>query len=300
MKRIQLFSILLLAAIGVQAQQLTASSFYDMHGVLHNPATAGANKYASIGGSFRSQWGGMPGGPQTGLIFGNTYIPKSKLGLGAYIFNDKTGPLTYNGVVASAAYHVALKNDASFSAGLEARVEQFSADKAKLEASLGSNDPVMVGVGNRIRFNAGAGVAYTSKTFQIGASVSQINQAKLELYEGSGNPTIEARYYRHYYLHSNYKWQVDNVTKIIPNALWVYLPNAPDLIQTGVRVEHNNLFWYGLTWRVEQAWMISAGIRIHERFNIGYSFDMYNSPLNSNFEKGANGHEILLRYDFIK
>jgi hypothetical protein len=66
MKRIQLFTIILLTAIGANAQQLTASSFYDMHAILHNPAAAGSNHYGSIGGSFRTQWDGMPGGPRQG------------------------------------------------------------------------------------------------------------------------------------------------------------------------------------------------------------------------------------------
>jgi hypothetical protein len=92
---------------------------------------------------------------------------------------------------------------------------------------------------------------------------------------------------------------VDQTTRIIPNLLFIYLPNAPLEVQGGARVEHNNIFWYGLTWRAEQAWLISAGVRIKQRFNIGYSFDIYYSPL-SVYDDGSNGHEIMLRYDFLK
>lgn len=299
MKRVQLLTIFCLIAYISNAQQLTASSFYDMYSVLHNPATAGSQKYASIGGSFRTQWSGMPGSPQTGLIFGSTYLQHSNIGLGAYIYNDVTGPTTRNGLQTAYAYHIPLKNDALFSLGLEARVMQFSYDKAKLQGSLGTNDPVIQGNEKRVKADAGFGVAYTGKKLQVGASVSQLIQSKLNLYEGNGNPTEEAKLYRHYYLHGNYIWNVDNVTKIIPNALLIYLPNAPEEFQGGVRVEHNNLFWWGLTWRVHQSWMIGAGLRIKQRFNVGYSFDIYTTPL-SVYDKGSNGHEIMLRYDFIK
>jgi type IX secretion system PorP/SprF family membrane protein len=300
MKRIQLITLFILAVVTGQAQQLTASSFYDMYGVLHNPATAGSQHYGSIGGTFRTQWSGMPGGPQTGVLFGSAYLPKANLGIGGYIYTDVTGPTTRNGLEMAYAYHIPLKNDGFFSLGLEARLQQFSYDKAKLEGSLGSNDPVIQGDEKRFKGDAGFGLAYTDKKFQVGASVSQLIQSKLNLYEaGAGNPTEEAKLYRHYYLHSYYTWNVDNVTKIIPNILFIYLPNAPTEFQGGARVEHNNLFWYGLTWRAKQAWMISAGLRIKQKFNIGYSFDIYTTPL-SVFDKGSNGHEIMLRYDFIK
>lgn len=299
MKRIQFLAVLILAALVSNGQQLTASSFYDMYGPLHNPATAGSNKYGQLGGLFRTQWSGMPGAPQTGMLFGNAYLPGAKLGIGGYLYNDVTGPTTRNGLQAAIAYHIPMKNDASFSLGLEARVQQFSYDRKQLQGSLGPNDPVIQGNENRIKGDAGFGVAYTSKKLQVGASVSQLIQSKLNLYEGAGTPNEEAMLYRHYYLHGNYSWNVDNVTKIVPNLLFIYLPNAPLEVQGGVRVVHNDLFWYGLTWRANQAWLVSAGVKIKERFNIGYSFDIYTTPL-SIYDKGSNGHEIMLRYDFIK
>ena len=190
-------------------------------------------------------------------------------------------------------------NDASFSIGLEARFQQFSIDKAKLQNSLGPNDPVLAGADSRFKGDAGFGLAYTNKKFQAGVSVSQLIQTKLNFYTGNLSPTEEGRLYRHYYLHSNYSWDVDDITVITPHFLLIYLPNAPAEVQGGFRVEHSKLFWYGLTWRAKQAWLISAGVHIKERFNIGYSFDIYTSPL-SIYDKGSNGHEIMLRYDFIK
>jgi type IX secretion system PorP/SprF family membrane protein len=299
MRYLQFFAILLFTASISNAQQLNASSLYDMYGTLHNPATAGIQHYGSIGGTFRTQWSAMPGSPQTGLIFGSTYLEKAKLGLGAYLYNDVTGPTTRNGLQMAYAYQIPMKNNAIFSLGLEARVQQFSYDKAKLQGSLGTNDPVIAGNDKKIKGDAGFGVAFSSKKFQIGASVSQLVQSKLNLYEGAGNPTEEAKLYRHYYLHSYYNLTADQTTTITPNILFIYLPNAPMEVQGGVRIEHNNLFWYGLTYRAKQSWMVSAGLHFKQKFNIGYSFDIYTTPL-SVYDGGSNGHEIMLRYDFIK
>ena len=298
MRKIHLLAIFFLAACSCRAQQLAASSFYDMYGTLHNPATAGVQRYATVGGDFRTQWSGMPGAPQTGMIFGSTYLKNANVGIGGYLYNDVTGPTTHNGLQMAYSYQIEMRNKAIFSLGLEARFQQFSYDKAKLQGSLG-NDPVIAGSDKRSKGDAGFGVAFTSEKFQIGASVSQLIQSKLNLYEGSGNPTEVAKLYRHYYLHGYYKLTVDEGTKIIPNMLMIYLPNAPTEFQAGARVEHNNLFWYGLAWRAKQAWMLSAGVRIKQRFNIGYAFDIYTTPL-SVYDNGSNGHEIMLRYDFIK
>jgi type IX secretion system PorP/SprF family membrane protein len=300
MKRFIKLSLLLLIITGpAAAQQLMTSSLYDQHGNLHNPATAGAQKHGVIGASYRKMWDGIDGGPQTTLAFGSAYLKNIKIGIGGYVYNDVTGPTKRTGIQTAYAYHIPLNNgNASFSIGLEARFQQFSIDKAKLSASLG-NDPVLAGADNRFKGDAGFGIAYTGKKLQVGASVSQLIQTKLDFYSGNLTRTEEARLYRHFYLHGNYTWDVDGSTKIIPNILFIYLPNAPLEFQGGARVEHKEVFWWGLALRARQSWMISAGVKIQKKFTIGYCFDIFSTPL-SVYDKGSNGHEIMLRYDFLK
>ncbi|MBL7722307.1 MAG: PorP/SprF family type IX secretion system membrane protein [Chitinophagaceae bacterium] len=296
-KLILLINVAVLAG-ALQGQQLMTSSMYDQHGNLHNPATAGSAKHAMIGASYRKTWDGISGAPQTTLIFGSTYLKNAKIGIGGYLYNDVTGPTRRTGGQMAYSYHIQMANDATFSLGLEARLQQFSLDKAKLSATLG-NDPVLASAESRFKADAGFGLAYNGKKLQVGASVSQLIQSKLDFYSGNLNPTEEGRLYRHYYLHGNYEWDVDGNTKIIPNLLFIYLPNAPLEVQGGARVEHNDVFWWGLGLRARQSWMISAGVKIQKKFTIGYCFDIFNTPL-SVYDRGANGHEILLRYDFLK
>src|SRR5688572_21371737 len=133
MKRIIIFTIMFSCfACAVSAQQLQSSSMYDLQGVLHNPAMAGVNKFGTVGVSYRKMWDGIDGGPQTATLFGSAYLPSVKLGLGGYIYSDKTGPTKRTGLQMSYAYHVQVSTDATLSFGLEARMQQFSIDKAKL------------------------------------------------------------------------------------------------------------------------------------------------------------------------
>ncbi len=299
MKRIIIIVTLSLTVSGISAQQLLTSSLFDQHGNLHNPATAGVNKHGVVGASYRKMWDGIAGGPQTTLLFGSGYLKNAKIGLGGYLYNDVTGPTKRTGIQTAYAYHIPVKNgDATFSIGLEARFQQYSIDRVKLAASLG-NDPVLGSTDNRFKGDAGLGMAYTGKKFQVGASVSQLIQTRLDFYSGNLNRNEEARLYRHYYLHSNYQWDVDGSTKIIPNVLFIYLPNAPMEFNGGVRVEHKEVFWWGVALRARQSWMLSAGVKMNKKFTIGYSFDIFNTPL-SVYDRGSNGHELLLRYDFLK
>lgn len=298
MKR-YIFLFLCLGAVTFSsAQQLMTASLFDQHGNLHNPATAGAGKHGSIGASYRKMWDGIAGGPQTTIVFGSGYLGGSKLGIGGYVYNDVTGPTKRMGVQAAVAYHIPLANDATFSLGLEGRFQQFSIDKVKLQESLG-NDPVLGAQDSRFKGDAGFGVAYNGKKLQVGASVSQLIQSKLDFYSGNLTRTEEARLYRHFYLHGKYVINADGSTKLIPNILFIYLPNAPTEFQGGVRVEHKDIFWWGVALRARQSWMLSAGVKVQKKFTIGYCFDIFSTPL-SVYDKGSNGHEILLKYDFLK
>jgi type IX secretion system PorP/SprF family membrane protein len=281
-----------------EAQQLQTSSLYDMQGMLHNPSTAGSFKYNVVGATYRSQWSSISGSPKTATVFGSFDMPKQKIGIGGYLYNDRTGPTVRNGLQMAFAKHIPLHNDARFSLGIEVRGQQYSIDRDKLSGTLGS-DPALGSTDNKFKFDAGFGISYTSPKFQIGASVSQLIQSKLNFYNGSTTPTEEGRLYRHYYLHGLYNWNVDGTTVISPNFLLIYLPNAPVEFQGGIRVEHNELFWWGVSMRAKQSFMLSAGVNINKKFTVGYAFDIYNTPL-SVFDEGANAHEVLLRYNIEK
>lgn len=296
----RILSILLLSLITTpgSAQQLMTSSLYELQGNLHNPALAGLHQQTVLGASYRSMWSGIEGSPVTALVYGSTFLQKANIGIGGYLYSDVTGPTSRRGIQTSYAYHIPLQNGAQFSVGLEARFQQFAIDKARLIDAL-QNDPVMGGAANRFKGDAGLGIAYTNSNWQLGASVSQLIQSKLDFYSGNLVRSQEARLYRHFYLHGSYQWQVDENTRIIPNFLVIYLPNAPTELQAGARVEHRELFWWGLSLRARQSWMLSAGVKVQKKMTIGYSFDIYSTPL-SVFEQGPNAHEILLRYQLRK
>jgi type IX secretion system PorP/SprF family membrane protein len=280
------------------AQQLQTSSLYDMQGILHNPSMAGTQEYNLVGVTYRSQWAGISGSPKTTTVFGSFDLPKQAIGIGGYIYQDKTGPTSRTGINLSLAKHIVMGDKGVFSIGLETRLQQYAIDKGKLSATLGA-DPVLGANDNHFKYDAGFGISYTGKKLQVGASVSQLVQSKLNFYSGNLTRTEEGMLYRHYYAHAAYSWDVDGVTTITPNALFIYLPNAPVNFQAGARIEHNKLLWWGIGYRAHQSFMLSAGLHINKKLTLGYAYDDYINPI-SNFDNGASAHEFLIRYNFVK
>jgi type IX secretion system PorP/SprF family membrane protein len=290
--------IALLALTKSFAQQLQTSSLYDMQGMIHNPSMAGTGEYNSAGITYKSQWSGISGAPKTATAFGSFDLPRQKIGIGGFIYSDKTGPTSRTGLQLSLAKHIVMKNDATFSIGIAPSIMQYSIDRTKLMETLG-DDAALGNIDNKIKFDVAFGISYTDKKFQIGASVSQLVQSKLDYYKGNLARTEEARLYRHYYLHGNYCWNVDNVTTITPGFLVIWLPNAPTEFQVGARVEHNKILWWGIGYKSRQSYILSAGVNLSKKITVGYAFNDYLTPISS-FDAGSYGHEFILRYNFIK
>ena len=302
MKKIVMGIVMLSVAATAYSQQLQTSSLYDMQGVLHNPSLAGVyqNKEVkgTIGATYRQQWSGISGSPQTITAFGSFELEKQKAGLGLYGYNDKTGPTSRTGVALQLSKHIRFNNGGVFALGIETRLQQYAIDMSKLAESI-PGDPVLGAKDNRFKFDAGFGISYTNEQWQLGAAVSQLVQSKLDIYSGNLSRTEEARLYRHYYFTGRYNWAVDEKTTISPNLLLIYLPNAPTEVTGGARVEHNKLLWWGLGYRSSQSWMLSAGLHINKKLTLGYSYDIYNAPVSS-FDGGHSAHEFLLRFSFVK
>ncbi len=282
-----------------KGQQLQTSSQYDIQGILHNPAMAGTSPNNFIGATYRSQWTGISGAPRTANLFGSFNVPDKGIGVGGFLYSDKTGPTSRNGAQFSFAKHLPLSDGSGkFSVGIETRLLQFGIDKNKLVETLG-NDPVLSGSDTRMKFDAGLGVAFTNDKVQVGLSVAQLVQSKLDFYTGSLNTATKGRLNRHFYFHGNYKIDVYDGTHIVPNMLIIYLPSVKAVeFQAGVRVERER-FWWGVGVRSKQSYMLSAGLHVNKSFSVGYGYDNYVNPI-STFDGGANGHELILRYNFIK
>jgi type IX secretion system PorP/SprF family membrane protein len=158
-------------------------------------------------------------------------------------------------------------------------------------------DPLLDGPGSVFAGDASAGVYFKSSTLNLGVSVKQLIQSKLDFIKTATN--IEGRLYRHYYFMGSYNWKTDESNVLIPNMLVKFAGNAPLDIECGVQLEHKDLFWVGLNYHHKQSFSGFAGVKLDHKFSIGYSYDQFVTPL-SIFDDRGNSHEISFRYFFIQ
>lgn len=279
----------------VQAQQLHFTSQYLMHNSMYNPAAAGMAEKNVIGLSYRSMWSSFPGNPRTFMLYGDFALPKMSAGLGAYAYRDETGPTSRTGLQLAYSYQITSRNSKNkLGLGLELRALQYAIDKNKLTDALG-DDPVLAGSENKMGIDAGAGVYFTNGKLSVGAAVSQLIQSKLELADVP-NSKQGGKLYRHYNFTASYKIQTGSDIYIIPNAMVRVIENSPSEFDFGTRFDYQDKIWWGLNWRVNQAWSLQAGFKVLNRVGLTYSYDIYETPM-SVFTAGSGAHEIGLRFD---
>jgi type IX secretion system PorP/SprF family membrane protein len=298
MKKCTLLLLLLgmLNGYNSHAQQLYFTSQYLQHNAMYNPAAAGIANKNMVGASYRSMWSSFPGNPRTFMLYGDVKLDNLKSGIGAYLYRDETGPTSRTGAQLAFSKHIVSQDGKhKVGLGLELRALQFAIDRSKLTGSLGS-DPVLAGAENKLGLDAGAGVYYSNDKLSVGAAVSQLIQSKLEL-ANVPNSNQGGKLYRHYNITANYRFNTGANIYLIPNALVRVIENSPSEYEFGMNVNYQDNIWWGLNWRVKQAWILQAGFRLAQSVGLTYSYDYYQTPI-SIFSGGSGAHEIGLRFDF--
>jgi type IX secretion system PorP/SprF family membrane protein len=280
-----------------KAQQIFTFSQFMQHNFVFNPAAAGANEQASIGGSYRKMWSGIDGGPQTTFLYGDKYFDKKNTGLAVVLYDDKTGPTSRTGGQVNLSYSIQLDAEGrKLMAGLGINVLQYRINKAAIADDI-PDDPLLSGSGNTIKGDGAVGLYYKGKKFFLGASMQNIIQTKFNFIKTAANP--EGKLYRHFYLISSYNWQTDDENMLIPNATVQFVPGLPADVSAGVKLLHKDLVWIGFNYHHKQSYTAYLGVNIDHKFALGYAYDEYSTPL-SRFDDGGGGHEVSLRYFFAK
>ena len=284
------------------AQQIFAISQYMQNNFIYNPAAAGAADNPSVGALYRKMWSGIDGGPQTTILYGDTYFEKKKTGLSVFLYDDKTGPTSREGGQVNLSYSINLDADKSkrLMFGLGGTFMQYSIDEAYLNQYI--NDPIEPLLNNnppdsKIMGDAAAGVYLKTPTLNVGVSVEQIIQSQLGFLKSQTDP--QGKLYRNYFFMADYNLRTDDEDVLIPNAMVMYVPNTPADFQAGVKLLHQDFIWVGLGYHYNQSFSAYAGVKLAHKLEIGYAYDQYQTPLSA-FDNGGASNELSLRYYFIK
>lgn len=275
------------------AQVAPLSSLYNMNRFMLNPANAGdqGNIGAWLGN--RSQWRDISGGPNTAYLSVHSPLGKGS-NLGLNLVYDKTDILSNVQAQLAYAYRLELGNPehwVSFGLGAGVRYTQVDLGSAFVE------DPtdILLANGNLSGATVDAifGITYRWKALEVGINVPNLIGLGPNFETRSNSYTMGLE--RHYRMLLSYDYVIKNTWHVEPTVMLRYQPGVPFSFDAGVRGGYKEIAWLQFLWRHETGPVIAAGVKVAERFSIGYAYDM---ALNGVSQLSPWSHEVMLGYAF--
>ncbi len=320
MKKLFVYTSLMLICINVMAQQKPHYTQYLFNQYIINPALTGIENYTDVKLSHRMQWVGLLDAPVTtyftihgpigkddmkttatsfhpqghnprGKDYWEEYtVSKPHHGWGFQVINDRTGPLNNFSTLATYAYHVGLSARTNLSAGIGAGFSNISINSDKLEFYNNSVDPAVYNNGliNRFRFDMNAGIYLYSADYFVGISAQQIAPSKIN-FSGNTISQLEGKSVPHFFATAGYRFLLGEDFNFIPSVMVKYIQPTPVQYDVNAKLQYLDLMWIGGGFRQKDGITAMVGINISNTLNLGYSYDYTTSRLN-NFTRGT--HEI--------
>jgi type IX secretion system PorP/SprF family membrane protein len=295
--RVVCISVLLLVFKMAIGQQLPQYSNYLLNYHALNPAAAGSNGCLDLKAGYRTQWVGFEGAPKTQFFQGNYFLKRkrklwkrSKHAVGFLFENDQTGnrgPIRQTRFAASYAFHIPVRNDAFFAAGLYAGLNQFVVQSDGF-VPFEQSDPLLGGGRKLVYPDFNPGILYYSDKGFIGLSVKNAYGNKL-----GGTLGAASKLNRHFFLTGGYTIGGER-------ALFRYTPSAnikfasmnlPSL-DLSFMVTYNKEVDLGVSYRLIEGASAFVNYRV-KKWGIGYAFDYTISKIRYG---SSNSHEIIISY----
>ena len=318
------FAFTFLFALSADAQQRPHYTQYILNNYILNPALTGIENYTDVKFSFRNQWVGFPGAPQTfyasihapigkddyrtnansfqvpgenprGKAYWESYTAAAPHhGVGASIVSYKTGYISRNFATVSYAYHLGLSPKFNLSAGFSGGISTLTLDRTKVELA----NPIDPAIGNldgqlnRIRPELNAGLWLYSDRVFAGISAQQIIPQKINL--------VDDQLYRstlvpHVFATAGYRVMLNDDLNLIPSVMVRYISSMPLFLDINAKLQYRDLIWMGINGRFREGIAGMAGINVSNTFNLSYSYDVNNARYLLGFMQRGT-HEVVLGF----
>ena len=309
------------------AQQRPHYTQYILNNYIVNPALTGIENYTDVKLSYRNQWVGFPGAPQTMYLSVHTPISKKDYrtsptsfevpgnnprgksywedytasephhGVGGSLINFKTGYINRFFITGSYAYHLGLTPKLNLSAGFSGGISTITIDAGKIELA----NPIDPSIGTiagdlrKVRPELNAGLWLYSSKFFAGVSAQQIIPAKYPLQNSSLN---QSALVPHLFATAGYRFLISEDINMLPSVMLRYISSMPLFTDVNLKLQYQDRVWVGANYRINEGVAAMAGVNISNTFNISYSYDSYfNNQTNYLLPFMQRGtHEIVLGF----
>jgi type IX secretion system PorP/SprF family membrane protein len=326
MKKLTVVSIVFLMALQTHAQQKPYYTQYILNDFIINPALAGIENYWDAKVSHRHQWVGLDGSPVTtyatiqgpleksgfaretpvtvhaqgenprgAAYYQNYQAPRPHFGLGFTVINDATGPLNNFEGYATLAYHLPVGEKTTLSSAISVGIQNTRLDASMLNFGTAYPvDPAVAGSGylNKINPDISAGVFLYSANYFVGLSALQIVPEKI-VYGNDKLALQNGKLIPHLFLQAGYRCLLTEDINFLPSVTLKYITPTPVSIDINAKLQYRDFLWVGGSYRPNNGFAAMLGLNINSTINIGYSYDITTTQLNT----VSNGtHEILVGF----
>lgn len=294
MKRFFFMIILCFGSVGIAFGQYDAQlSQYWLAMNYYNPAVAGASENLNLLALHRQQWLGIKGAPKS--FFFSADMPftfgGSNHGIGLVGFTEKIGLFQNTHIAGQYAYKRKLFGGI-LSLGLQAGMVTQSFDGTKVEIPQSdyhseTDDGIPKTSVEGMGIDLNAGIYYLHKKFYFGLASMHITEPEIALDEN-----VSTYIGRSYNLTGGYNIQLANPLYEVQPSVFLKTDLQSFQADLTTRVVYNKMFNGGLTWRVNESVVLSAGAIIGN-FQVGYAYDF---PTSAILKASTGSHELMVRY----
>lgn len=278
------------------AQQTPIYSQFFLNPYVYNPAFAGQNDRSVAFLSYRKQWIGIDGAPETSTLSFHTPA-KRNIALGGLVYYDKRGLLKSTTISLSFTYKAFLSEQQFISFGLSGGVSMNNIQLDNINDPAILSDPALFDlVDNNLSPNASFGLRYHVKGFNLGFSLPSL--FKREVVGVEQFTTVELDPIKNYTIMGSYKFPLGNGSlELEPHVLYRVTETLPNQWEVLTVLHLRDLIWIGGSYRQEYGATALLGMNIKDMFSVGYAYE-FASTLVDGLPDGT--HEIQLRINLGK
>lgn len=263
-----------LSSVPGWTQQLPNFALFRDNWNVINPASISSdyifsNNPMSIFATYRNQWAGLEGAPETAVLNWEYVVDYWNVMTGATLIHDQAGEIGSTGLFGRFGYKIDLdrRGDRFINIALNAGVVQYHADLADLDLG----ETVVDLASDLIYYpDFGVGVMYYHEDlFYFGLSVPQTFGLSTMVRGEDGE--FELKRTQHFYLMGGGYFDIyafNSDASYLELAGFIkYVPNAPVAVDIHARMQLGEVLYVGLGGGLSQTARVEAGIIIGESMN---------------------------------
>jgi type IX secretion system PorP/SprF family membrane protein len=290
-----LFVVAMSPSIVLYAQQTPVLSHYYYNSYLINPALAGQLKETQAFLHYRQQWVGIPGSPQTQVLtIDGPLEADSPVGLGLNINNDESDILTRSSAMLTASYAIKLAQDHELDFGMSIGIIRNKLNFDKIRADL-SDPAILNNSESKTTFEGNAGLSYRYKKFRLGFVSEQLFNKKLTYENAADFREISYVLVRHYMLSLQHNFILNQNLDLTPMLVMRSAQGLAAQFDINAMLKYQDIVWTNIAYRHQTGVGLSLGVKVSERFIIGYNYEIPTTDLRYTT---SGSHEFMLGMKF--